>query len=218
MRLKLLILSFIFIAIFTLFSYNVAKERWQKIDFDTTVKIQDHISRQFDDNFSIFSLLGSAEITVGFCLVMAIVAIFRLKWLAFLGWLMIIPASAAEVFGKLILYHPAPPVLFHRTTLVTHLPSFYVHTEFSYPSGHMTRTIFIITVLCCLLFFSKINFFLKYGLILTLTGVSFMMGLTRISLGEHWLSDVAGGMLLGMGAGFFSYILILGQKKTPGHK
>lgn len=199
---------------FTYFSYVVAKERLTKFDFDTMVKLQDRIPKKYDDNFSLFSLLGSAEITVAVCLAMAGLALLRFKWLAIVGWLMIVPASLAEVFGKLVLYHPGPPVFFHRTTLVTHLPSFYVHTEFSYPSGHMTRTIFIVTTLCCLLFFSKLNLNLKYLLILSLLGFGFLMGLTRVYLGEHWLSDVLGGSILGVAMGFFAAALIFSKKKS----
>lgn len=176
------------------------------------VKIQDRIPKTYDDKLSLFSLLGSAEITVGFCIILALFALIRLKWFAIAGWLSIIPASLGEVFGKLVLYHPGPPVFFHRSTLVTHLPSFYVHTEFSYPSGHMTRTIFIVTVLSCLVIFSKINLTYKYLLIFLLIGSGGLMGLTRVSLGEHWLSDVLGGSILGVTMGFFAAGLILTKR------
>ncbi|MBI2039635.1 phosphatase PAP2 family protein [Candidatus Microgenomates bacterium] len=214
MKLKLFLLSAFFIVLFTHFSYTVAKENWQRIDFDTTVKVQDHIPKKFDDNFSLLSLLGSVEVTVGFCLIMVALALIRLRWLAVVGWLIIIPASAAEVFGKLILYHPGPPLFFHRTTLATHLPSFYITTEFSYPSGHMTRIVFIATVVFLSFFFSRINLLLKYTILLGILGLIFLMGLTRVSLGEHWLSDVLGGSLLGMAMGFFASGLILPTKKV----
>lgn len=214
MRKFLFSLSLIGLIIFAYFSYTVAKEKWTKLDFDTMVKTQDRIPKTYDDNFSLFSLLGSAEITVGFCIILAFLALLRFKWFTVVGWLVIIPASLAEVFGKLVLYHPGPPVFFHRSTLTTHLPSFYVHTEFSYPSGHMTRTIFIVTVLSCLVFFSKINMTLKYLLIFFLIGFGGLMGLTRISLGEHWLSDVVGGSILGIAMGFFAAALIILKKKS----
>lgn len=214
MRTKLFLLSLIFIGFFTYFSYTVAKEKWTKADFDTTVKLQDHISRKFDKYFSYFSLLGSVEITIGFCLVMAVLAAVRLKGLAILGWLMIVPATMGEVFGKLILFHPAPPVFLHRTLLPTNLPSFYVHTDFSYPSGHMTRTIFIITILISMVFFQSKNRPGKLISLLSLVFLAVLMGLTRVYLGEHWTSDVIGGSLLGAGAGFFASGLILRSEKV----
>ena len=213
MRTKLFFLSLIFIALFTYFSYGVAKERWQKVDFDITVKLQDHISRKWDKYFSYFSLLGSAEITIGFCLIMAILALVRFRWLAILGWLMVIPASLGEVFGKLILFHPAPPVFLHRSMLPTNLPSFYVHTDFSYPSGHMTRTLFIITVFICTVIFSSKNTILRFTIFCILLTLALLMGLTRVYLGEHWLSDVLGGSVLGIGFGFFASLLNLQRQK-----
>lgn len=213
MRTKLFLLFLLLIGIFTYFSYSVAKERWIKADFDTTVKLQDHISRRFDKYFSYFSLLGSVEVTVGFCLIMAIWALIRLRWMTILGWLMIIPASMAEVFGKLVLFHPAPPVFLHRSILPTNLPSFYVHTDFSYPSGHLTRTLFIVTIFACLFYQSK-NLFTKFILVSALMALAFLMGLTRVYLGEHWLSDVLGGSILGIGMGFFASVLILDRKKV----
>lgn len=213
MKLVFFFLSIVFIFIFTFFSYTVGKERWQQIDFDTTVKLQDRIPRKFDEKFSFLSLLGSAEVTVSFCFLMVLLSILRREWLGILGWLMILPASAGEVFGKLILFHPAPPVFFHRTILSSGLPQFYIHTNFSYPSGHMTRTIFIATILVCLVLFSKFNNVIKVILITPLLGFSFMMGLTRVYLGEHWLSDVLGGSLLGAAMGLFGLVLILSKKR-----
>jgi undecaprenyl-diphosphatase len=213
MKRLLLLLSLISIFVFTLFSYTVAKERWQNIDFDFMVKLQDHISPRFDDKFSILSLLGSVEVTFGIALIMIILALLRFRWMGILGWLMLIPATAAEVFGKLVLYHPGPPVFFHRTNVFTNLPSFYVHAEFSYPSGHMTRSVFIVTVFLALIVYSRLNFSAKFFSSALLIGLIFLMGLSRISLGEHWLSDVIGGTILGMGFGFFASVLLLANKK-----
>lgn len=213
MKKKLLLLSLLFTLVFTYISYSVARERWQKIDFDTTVRLQDHISRKYDLVFSYFSLLGSAEVTISICLIFGLIYLLRKKWLAVMGWLMIVPASMAEVFGKMVIFHPGPPVLFHRSLLSTSLPSFYVHTNFSYPSGHMTRTIFIITVLLCLIIFSSRNHFSRFLIFCGLLLLAFLMGLTRVYLGEHWLSDVLGGAVLGLSVGFFSAALIIDRRK-----
>lgn len=211
-KLLLALLSIVTFFIFTYFSYTVAKEYWQKVDFDTTVKLQDHISSANDEFFSYFSVLGSAEITLGVALLLAFLSLIRGKFTAFLGWLIIFPASFFEVFGKLVVFHPSPPVLFHRSILATHLPSFYIHTNFSYPSGHITRTTFLVTVLLILVLVSKRNPFNKLILVSGFLTFGFLMALTRIYLGEHWLSDVLGGELLGIASGILASVLIISKR------
>lgn len=214
MKTKLFLLTVIFLTLFTYFSYTVAKERWQQTDFDTTVKLQDHLPRKYDEVFSYFSILGSFEVIIGLCLILSFLSLLKGRWLAIFGYLIVIPASMMEIFGKLVLFHPAPPVFLHRSIIPTTLPSFYIHTDFSYPSGHMIRTLFILTIFICMIFFSWKNFLSKSFTILSLLMVGFLMGLTRVYLGEHWLSDVLGGVFLGVAFGCFASLLILRQKKV----
>ncbi len=192
----------------------MAKERWQQTDFDTTVKLQDHISRRFDKYFSYFSLFGSAEVTILFVFVMMGWGLLRFRMWEIIGWSLIFPALAFEIFGKLFVFHPGPPVIFHRTDVVTTLPSFYIHTNFSYPSGHTLRTSFIVTVLLILVILGKRNAGFKLVSFTILTGYVALMFMTRIYLGEHWLSDVIGGGILGVASGVAASSLILIRRKS----
>jgi membrane-associated phospholipid phosphatase len=213
-NLSLFYLSVVVFLVFTAFSYTVAKEYWQKIDFDTTVKFQDHFPRRVDEYFSLVTLFGSPEFTVLIAGIMAFLSLIRKKILAFIGWSLIVPATIIEVFGKFVLYHPAPPnFLLRSIDLEKNLPHFYVHTDYSYPSGHLTRTVFISTIFFFIILTKVKDPLIKFSLLSALIGFCLIMFISRIYLGEHWFSDVVGGTLLGLSSGLFASFLIIGKKK-----
>ena len=90
---------------------------------------------------------------------------------------------AAELVLKLTVPQASPPGELSRS--VPLFPFLEAPTAFSFPSGHVARVAFLVTVL-------------RWP-----TGVSaavvFVMALTRVYLAEHWPSDVVGGWLLGYG-------------------
>lgn len=183
--------------IFVLFSYLVHKDFFTQIDFDSTVRLQNNIPRRFDDLFSLFSTIGSFEFTFLF---FGTVLILWRKILAgialFSGFVLF---HLIEIYGKFFVDHPPPPEFMLRTKRLVEFDQFHVRTEFSYPSGHSGRTVFIAALLLFILWNQK-GIPLSLKLILTgiIGGFVFVMLLSRVYLGEHWLTDVVGGSLLGL--------------------
>lgn len=211
----LFILATLLFLTFIYFSYLVAKETFTKLDFDLTVKFQDKIPHKLDLPFSFFSVLGSAEVTGIIWLAVFIMMLIKRFWLAAASLFLLPVALAIEVFGKVFVHHPAPPYLFYKGVIDVDFPSHYIQTEYSYPSGHETRTAFLIIFLMCYIFFRKNHYFLIIAQPLLL-GILIIMTVSRIYLGEHWTTDVIGGFLIGASFGLFAGITV--PKKVLKHK
>jgi undecaprenyl-diphosphatase len=205
-KLLLAFLGTLLFLFFVFFSFLVHKNLFTQIDFDTTVRIQNNIPRRFDLFFSVLSLIGSFEIIS--VILLALWLILRKLRFVFVLFLFAF-FHLLELYGKAFVAHPGPPYLFFRYDIPFQFPTSYVQPGSSYPSGHLARTLFVSTILIFLIYhlkkLSKVQKRWLYCLIFIFLGLMFV---SRIYLGEHWLSDVVGGSILGGAMGLISTIFL----------
>jgi undecaprenyl-diphosphatase len=191
---------------FIFFSYLVHKNVLTQFDFNTTVRLQDNISRRFDPIFSVFSDVGKFEVMLVVLIVLIGFFVVKKNYLAaFFAFSLFGVLHLIELFGKFFVDHPPPPQFLLRTKEIISFPQFHVRSEFSYPSGHSGRAAFLSVILLFLIIHNK-QFSLPVKVILCslILGYDVVMFMSRIYLGEHWTSDVLGGAMLGVAFGLIT--------------
>lgn len=190
--------------LFLIVSLTVNFGMWRGIDLQTTIFLQSVLSRQIDLPFSLFSLLGSFEVTV-VVLGLILLAIFKLRkqiwWPAITSFVALL---GIEVLGKKIIFQPPPPIEFFRYTLPWFFPTAHVKTSYAFPSGHTARTVFLTILILGILFQKNLSRNQKLTILAAAIVFDLLMFVSRVYLGEHWVADILGGILLAGGLATFT--------------
>jgi len=132
---------------------------------------------------SVVGIFGRAEVTVGIALGLA-AARWRTSPRHALIPLFIGVTIVVEVFLKGFVPQAPPPG--DRSRAIELLPYLQIPFAHAFPSGHVARAAFLLRIA------QRVPSW-------AVVAGTVLMALTRLYLGEHWLSDVMGGVVLGLG-------------------
>jgi membrane-associated phospholipid phosphatase len=171
------VLAAAFVVLAALVAVGAVRQLDQAV-FEVFVSVNDRV---LDLVGSAFAILGRAEVTGGIALGLAVARWRRGSADAWVP-LLVVLVTLVEIAIKTAIPQPPPPEELSRSDEL--VP--YVHIRFAgaFPSGHVARTAFLAGI-------SHIPTWLA-ALVIALMMVS------RVYLGDHWISDVVGGLLLGL--------------------
>ena len=108
-------------------------------------------------------------------------------------WAMVVLGGLVGIqLLKWLIHSPRPVAIYHGAS------------AFGFPSGHTTMSVILYGFLVILLARGLSNT-LRWGLFVAVVLISFIIAISRLYLGAHWLSDVLGGFLMGT-----SWVALLG--------
>ena len=137
--------------------------------------------------FTWVTLLGEWQVVV-----IGAVAVSLLFWLwprrIYIAplWIAIASSELFTFLAKLAIHRPRPEL------------AYYLENGFSFPSGHATVAVAFYGFLAYLLFREAKNWGQKVSIVFGGLLIILAIGLSRLYLGVHYLSDVGGGYLSGL--------------------
>ncbi len=202
-----LLASFIFLFIFLEITFDVVSGEIAAFDQSVTNFIYTFRNLPFARYFLVFTDLGDVQGVLVFAVVLLIIFLMLgKKREALFSAFTLFFGEISYVVIKLIIARPRPSMFY---ALVP-------RTGFSFPSGHSVGSIVFYGFSCYLVSRMVEKKSAKAFWWFLAAFIPLNVGLSRIYLGVHWMSDVLGGWMLGLAIAVFSaYLMGEFEKKNP---
>ncbi|MDX1545427.1 MAG: phosphatase PAP2 family protein [Rhodothermales bacterium] len=186
-----------------LFLFAVITESWQSegallaLDQAVNEALRERLSAGFLAAVAWFTRLGGVEGALPITLVLALVLALRRSWWRLLALLLSVGVGAAVMWGLKLYFarlRPEGPL--------------FSPTSASFPSGHSFTAMALYGFLLFLLWRWTPHPALRAAASLVLGLVIVLVGLSRVLLSVHWVSDVLGGLAVGLAWLIFSLMFV----------
>lgn len=137
--------------------------------------------------FYYFTQLGSTTGVAVIFILTLITLLLKKKWDYIVALLVSVLGSGISIYFTKLYFHRERPMEM----------AYYTAKTFSFPSGHAAGAIALFGIICVLLSLEREH--IKWARFWIGLGIAYiiLIGFSRIYLGVHFVSDVAGGFLLG---------------------
>ena len=137
--------------------------------------------------FSWITLLGDVHFIIAVTVLISLLLwLWRKRTYIFPLWLSIVGSELFTIIGKIIIHRPRPSM------------AFYTESGFSFPSGHATIAVAFYGFLAYIFFRESKQWSARANIIFAGLFIIIAIGLSRLYLDVHYVSDVWAGYLVGL--------------------
>jgi len=169
--------------------HAVNSEKVKLLDIEVTAWFFNLRTPFLNKAFYYFTQIGTVYgVTAGTVLV-GLVLLWQRRGFHLLALLISVLGSSLSMYYSKIYFHRERPL-----NVAYYIPE----NSFSFPSGHATSAMALAGLICYFFLIEIENKKLRLGLFFLGVSYILLIGLSRIYLGVHFLTDVAAGYLLGL--------------------
>jgi len=181
-----IIFAITLILLFTILSFLINSHITTNFEINFYKEITEHMSNILTLIMKIISYMGNTLIVILICIVLILIPKIRWKY----GLVVSIGVITSTMFNnllKVIFLRERPNVL----QLIN-------ENSYSFPSGHSMINMTMYSLLAILLFKNIKNKTFKYLIPSLVMLIPIIIGVSRVYLGVHYITDVIGGWIFGL--------------------